>query len=160
MNIFSFINRSIIFNRGDGKMESLRIKKAALSLLNQLKMSIPVLIGVLLLIGLVASCTPQRLFTRIFTGNRFLDPLAGTVFGSIAAGNPLTSYVIGGELLANGVSLIAVMAFVVSWVTVGIVQLPAEIMMLGKRFALLRNALSFLMAGMIALLTVLTLELI
>ena len=141
-------------------MEALRIKKAVLSLLNQLKMSIPVLIGVLLLIGLVASCTPQRLFIRIFAGNRFLDPLAGTVFGSIAAGNPLTSYVIGGELLANGVSLIAVIAFVVSWVTVGIVQLPAEIMMLGKRFALLRNALSFLMAGMIALLTVLTLELI
>ena len=71
----------------------------------------------------------------------------------------MTSYVIGGELLDNGISLLAVLAFILSWVTVGTVQLPAESLMLGKRFALVRNGVSFVMAVLVAVLTVLTLEL-
>ncbi len=67
----------------------------------------------------------------------------------------MTSYIIGGELLKNGVSLVAVLAFIVSWVTVGTVQLPAESLMLGRKFALLRNGISLIMAIAIAVLTVL-----
>jgi len=109
-------------------------------------------------VSLVNSFVPQELFTRVFTGNAILDPFIGAVFGSAAAGNPITSYVIGGELLGNGVSLLAVVAFIVAWVTVGVVQLPAESMMLGRRFALTRNAISFVLAVVIALLTVTILE--
>ena len=67
----------------------------------------------------------------------------------------MTSYIIGGELLKNGVSLVAVLAFIVSWVTVGTVQLPAESLMLGRKFALLRNGISLIMAIAISVLTVL-----
>ena len=130
-------------------------KRAFRGLLNNLKMSLPILLGVLLLIGLITTLVPKAFFARVFTGNRVLDPLIGAVFGSAAAGSPLTSYVIGGELLNNGISLVAVLAFIVSWVTVGAVQLPAESMMLGKSFALLRNGISLIMAVVIAVLTVL-----
>lgn len=136
-------------------MEPSRWKRAARGLFNNIKMSIPILVGVLLLIGLVNTLVPKEFFSRIFTGNRALDPLIGALFGSIAAGNPLTSYVIGGELLKNDVSLVAILAFIVSWVTVGTVQLPAESLMLGRRFALLRNGISLVMAIVIAVLTVL-----
>lgn len=136
-------------------MESSRWKRAGRGLLNNIKMSVPILLGVLLLLGLVNTLVPKEFFSRIFTGNKVLDPLIGALFGSIAAGNPLTSYLIGGELLKNGISLVAVLAFIVSWVTVGTVQLPAESLMLGRRFALLRNGISFLMAIAIAVLTVL-----
>ncbi len=141
-------------------MNSLKLKKAALGLVNSLKTSLPVLVGVLLLIGLVNSAIHKDFFIRIFTGKKLLDPLIGTLFGSVAAGNPLTSYIIGGELLKYGISLTAVVAFVLSWVTVGTVQLPAESLMLGKRFALVRNGISLVMAMIIALLAVLTLELL
>jgi uncharacterized membrane protein YraQ (UPF0718 family) len=130
-------------------------KRAFRGLLNNLKMSIPILLGVLLLIGLINTLVPKAFFSRVFTGNRVLDPLIGAVFGSVAAGSPLTSYVIGGELLNNGISLAAVLAFIVSWVTVGAVQLPAESMMLGKSFALLRNGICLVMSVAIAVLTVL-----
>jgi uncharacterized membrane protein YraQ (UPF0718 family) len=136
-------------------VESSRWKRAGRGLLNNIKMSVPILLGVLLLLGLVNTLVPKEFFSRIFTGNKVLDPLIGALFGSIAAGNPLTSYLIGGELLKNGISLVAVLAFIVSWVTVGTVQLPAESLMLGRRFALLRNGISFLMAIAIAVLTVL-----
>ena len=130
-------------------------KRAFRGLLNNLKMSVPILLGVLMLIGLITTLVPKAFFSRVFTGNRVLDPLIGAVFGSTAAGSPLTSYVIGGELLNNGISLVAVLAFIVSWVTVGAVQLPAESMMLGKSFALIRNGISLIMAVVIAVLTVL-----
>lgn len=141
-------------------MERERVKQAGTGLLNSIKMSLPILVGVLLLVGLVNTLVPKEFFSRVFTGHALLDPLIGAVFGSVAAGNPLTSYVIGGELTDSGTSLVAVVAFIVSWVTVGVVQLPAESLMLGKRFAGIRNATSFLSAIAVSLVTVLILEII
>ena len=139
-------------------MQSTRLKQAAANLLKNVKMSIPILLGILLLIGLINTAIPKDFFSRIFTGRRLLDPFIGALFGGVAAGHPLTSYVIGGELLQNGIGLVAVLAFIVSWGTVGCIQLPAESLMLGSRFALVRNGVSFLMAVLIAVLTGFTLE--
>lgn len=133
---------------------------AARSAARQFVTLLPILIGVVLLIGLFDVFVSRGLLTSIFSGNVALDTLWGACFGSIFAGNPINSYVIGGELLKYGVSLFAVTAFIVTWVTVGLVQLPAEIAAFGKRFALLRNGMSFLMAIPIAILTVLILNLI
>jgi predicted Fe-Mo cluster-binding NifX family protein len=116
---------------------------------------LPILIGVVLLIGLFNAFVSEEWLTSVFSGNVALDTLWGACFGSIFAGNPINSYVIGGELLQYGVSLFTVTAFVVTWVTVGLVQLPAEIAAFGKRFAFLRNGLSFVLAIPIAILTVL-----
>ncbi len=63
-------------------------------------------------------------------------------------------------MLVYGVSLFAVTAFITSWVTVGLVQLPAEIAALGKKFALVRNVLSFITSIAIAILAVGTYNLI
>lgn len=116
---------------------------------------LPVLTGVVLLMGLFNAFVSEEWLTSIFTENAVLDTILGACFGSILAGNPINSYIIGGELLDYGVSLFAVTAFIVTWVTVGIAQLPAEIAAFGKRFALLRNGFSFLLAIPLAILTVL-----
>ena len=121
---------------------------------------LPIIIGMLLLTSLVVTLFPQQLASDLFGGNDALDALIGTSVGSVAAGNPLASYLLGGELLKGGVSLIAVTAFIVSWVTVGIVQLPAEALMLGTRFAVYRNVICFFNAVAIAFLCVFTLRVI
>ena len=64
---------------------------------------------------------------------------------------PVISYVLGKGLLDAGVGITAITALVLSWVSVGMVQLPAESLLLGKRFALLRNLSSFCLAVGIAL---------
>ena len=117
----------------------------------------PILIGVLMLLALVATLVPNSFYGRIFVGNPIIDPLIGATLGSIAGGNPLTSYVIGGELRSQGISMLAITAFIVAWVTVGIIQLPAEGLMLGRRFAVTRNLIGYLSAVVIAILTALTL---
>jgi uncharacterized membrane protein YraQ (UPF0718 family) len=136
-----------------------RILDAAKKTKNALIQALPVLGGVLILISIGIATIPREWYATAFTGS-LLDPLLGAAAGSVAAGNPITSYVIGGELLSEGVSLIAVTAFLLAWVSVGLVQLPAESALLGKRFALLRNGISFVCAIIIAILTVTTLQVI
>ncbi|MGD9254731.1 MAG: hypothetical protein PVF23_03135 [Chromatiales bacterium] len=120
---------------------------------------LPVIVGVILLTGLLIELLPADQVAGWFGHNNFLDALTGAVAGSISAGHPVSSYLLGGELLAKGVSLVAVTAFIVSWVTVGSIQLPAEGVLLGWRFALLRNLLCFLSSILVAVLTVATLGL-
>jgi len=119
--------------------------------------NLPVLLGVVLLVSLISALIPKGFYTNLFSGNLIEDSFTGGALGSIMAGNPLTSYILGGELLKQGVSLVAVTAFLVAWVTVGLVQLPAESIMLGKKFAIFRNLISFVFAVIVAILTVLIL---
>jgi len=121
---------------------------------------LPVLLGIVLLLGLFKTYVSPQLISSVFNGELFQDTVLGSMIGSISAGNPITSYIIGGELLKEGVSLFAVTAFIAAWVTVGAIQLPAEAAILGKRFALIRNALSFIFAILVAIATVVTLRVI
>ncbi len=128
------------------------LKSSGMQLLNFL----PIFVGVVLLIGLFNAFISKDLLSSIFSGNAVLDTLIGTGLGSILASNPLNSYVIGGEMLEQGVSLFAVTAFITAWVTIGLVQLPAEMAALGKKFALIRNTLSIVLCMAISILTVVT----
>ncbi len=141
-----------------GRMNTGRVKEALFGVLRSMNMSLPILVGVLLLVGLFTVLVPGDSFARAFSGNVVIDPLIGALLGSAATGNPVTSYVIGGELLNIGVSMSAVIAFILSWVTVGLVQLPAESLMLGRRFAITRNLVSYGMAVVVALLCTVTAE--
>jgi hypothetical protein len=123
-----------------------------------LRTSLPIMFGILLLVNLVTTVARDS-YPRLFTGNFLLDPLVGALAGSVSFGIPVTSYVVGGELLADGVSLLAVTAFILTWTTVGIAMLPLESKSLGMRFAFVRNAVNFVFAIVISVLTVLTLQL-
>ena len=116
--------------------------------------TLPVLLGAMLLIALASTFISDSTYASVFSGNSALDAVIAAFLGSILAGNPATSYILGGELLESGVSLFAVTAFLVSWVTVGIIQFPAESILLGKRFALFRNLSAFIFSILVALITV------
>lgn len=120
---------------------------------------IPMLVGVILLMGLFQTFITQEMIVSIFSGNPFADTLLGTITGGMSVGTPVVSYVISGELLSSGVSLYAVTAFILSWVSLGVVQLPLEFELFGKRFTILRNLFSFVAAIVVTLLTVMTLGL-
>ncbi|MBN2096307.1 hypothetical protein JW752_02800 [Candidatus Peregrinibacteria bacterium] len=134
------------------------MKKAFGQTLKSFSQMFPIIIGVVMLVSLFLALVPAAFYAKVFTGSDWIDPLVGALVGSISSGNPVVSYILGGELLSQGVSLIAVTAFILSWVTVGMIQLPAESLMLGKKFALIRNAVSFIASLIVAYLTVLTLS--
>jgi len=131
------------------------LRHAARRSLKQVFSMLPVMAGVVLLVGLFNSFVSRTLVQSVFSGRLVLDTFRGTCAGSILAGNPISSYIIGGGLLQQGVSLSAVTAFMLAWVTVGLVQLPAEAAALGYRFALQRNVACFLLTFPIAIATAL-----
>jgi len=114
---------------------------------------LPVMAGVILMIGILKALFPKELIAAVFSGNAFQEAFLGTCLGSLLTGNAINSYLIGAGLLEEGVGLFGVTAFMVAWVTVGLLQLPAEIAALGRRFALARIALSFCSAMAISILT-------
>ena len=115
--------------------------------------AIPMILGILILISLFNTLVPVSSYRLLFRGTVF-DPVIGALLGSVVAGNPVTSYLISGDLLKQGISLMTVTAFLTAWVTVGVIQLPAEIQFLGKKFALARNASAFVLSLVVAAATV------
>ncbi len=135
------------------------MKKSLIKTLNNFKSSIPIIIGVFLLVNLLNSLL-HNFYFKVFTGNYLLDPLMGSLAGSISFGIPITSYIVGGELLKEGVSLLAVTAFILAWSTVGIAMLPLEISYLGKKFAIYRNMINFFFSIILAILTITILNIV
>ena len=133
------------------------MKQSMIKAARGLWMAFPMILGTVLLVSLISAVVPKSFYLMVFSKNIFLDSVVGSLVGSISAGNPVTSYIFGGEMLSQGVGLIAVTAFLIAWVTVGIIQLPAESAILGKKFALLRNITAFVLAIVVAILTVLIL---
>lgn len=133
------------------------MKVAFQKTLQSIKTSVPIIVGILLLVSLLNPLL-AKYYAKIFTGNYFIDPLVGAIAGSVSFGIPVASYVTAGELLKEGVSLLAVTAFILAWSTVGLLMLPLEISNLGRRFAIWRNSWNFVSSITIAILTILTLK--
>jgi len=120
----------------------------------------PLLLGTIGLVGLMQVYVTPEMIKTLFGYDSFSDTLIATFVGGISVGQGIISYVIAGELQEQGVSLFALAAFILSWVTLGFVQLPAEAAMLGMRFTIIRNLLALFGTIAVSYLTVLTLGLL
>ncbi|HHO56838.1 MAG TPA: hypothetical protein ENK21_10645 [Trueperaceae bacterium] len=107
----------------------------------------------LLLVSMINNLVPKSFYSKVFSGNTISDSVVGALLGSILTGNPISAYILGNGFLKNGVSLIAVTAFLTAWTTVGIIQLPAETMVLGRKFAIYRNISAFAISILTAIIT-------
>lgn len=141
-------------------MNGNKLKKAVADTFLSFRTSLPILIGVVLLLGISEVIVPSSYYSNVFTGNSILDPVIGATFGSWFAGNPITGYIIGGEFLNQGVSVMAVAAFLIAWVTVGVMQMPIEIAIMGRKFTLYRAATAYVSAIAVAVLVALSVSLV
>ncbi len=120
----------------------------------------PMILSIVGLMGLFQAMVSRELLASLFTGDPVKDTLIGAVAGGIAVGQALVSYILGGELLEQGISIYAVTAFILAWVTLGIVQLPLEAEVLGLRFTIYRNILAFVSTILVSIGTVWTIGVI
>ncbi len=132
------------------------LKQAVLSFTSMM----PMILSIVGLMGLFQAMVSRELLASLFTGDPVKDTLIGTVAGGIAVGQALVSYILGGELLEQGISIYAVTAFILAWVTLGIVQLPLEAEVLGLRFTIYRNILAFISTILVSIGTVWTIGVI
>ncbi len=138
---------------------SQKLKSALKNAAKTLYVISPMLLAVIGLVGLFKTfVTPQMLHT-LFNGSALHDMLMGVGFGGVSVGQPFLSYIIGGELLDEGASFYGVTAFILAFVTLGVVQLPMEFSIFGLRFTLVRNLLSLIFAFLLSVAITVTLRL-
>jgi len=111
----------------------------------------PVLI-IVIFIGLLLGFVPPSEISR-FIGKEsgFLGVLIIAAVGAIMYIPSLIAFPLAASLLGSGASIEAIAVFITTLTMIGVVTLPLEIKELGKKIALLRNGISFIIAILIAL---------
>ena len=136
--------------------ETPTLKKAFIKALISFISITPMLIAVMGLVGLMQVYVTPDILSTFFGHGSLVDTLAGTLAGAISMGQGMISYVVAEGLMEQGVSHYALSAFILAWVTLGFVQLPAEASIFGVRFTFYRNVLTLLSTIIVAYATVLT----
>ncbi len=125
-------------------------KKTALSLKRAWKMFINVLpqfIAILLLVGLLLTVvTPETIRSFLGAESGFLGILTASLLGAVALVPVMIAFPIAAELLKDGAGIAQIAVFISTLTMVGFVTLPMEFKYLGKKAALLRNVLAYLLA--------------
>ena len=113
---------------------------------------LPMVFIIILAIGLLLGFVPPHQISR-FVGEQ--SGIGGVlligVVGALMHIPALISFPLAASLLESGASITAVAAFITTLTMIGTITLPLEIKELGKKMALLRNGLSFVIAIIIAL---------
>ena len=122
--------------------------KTMLSLKRAWKMFINVLpqfISILFLAGLLlAAVSPETIQYVIGTQSGFRGMLTAALLGAVTLVPVLVAFPVAARLLQNGAGVTQTAVFISTLTMVGFVTLPMEIKYLGKKAAVLRNALAFL----------------
>jgi len=136
--------------------ETLTLKKAFTKAFMSFISITPMLIAVMGLVGLMQIYITPDILSTFFGYGSLMDTLIGTLAGAISMGQGMISYVVAEGLMEQGVSHYALSAFILAWVTLGFVQLPAEASVFGIKFTFYRNVLTLISTIIIAYTTVLT----
>ena len=124
-----------------------KTKKALLKAWKSLKNLLPMLLGVILLIGLMLSIIDAKLISKIIGGESgFYGVMLASLVGSITLIPGFIAFPTAALLLAGGAGFIQIAAFVQTLMMVGIATLPMEIKYFNKKAAILRNIISFVLS--------------
>ena len=125
----------------DRNKTMLSLKRAWKMFLNVL----PQFISILFLAGLlVAAVSPETIQCIIGAQSGFRGMLTAALLGAVTLVPVLVAFPVAARLLQNGAGVTQTAGFISTLTMVGFVTLPMEIKYLGKKAAVLRNALAFL----------------
>jgi uncharacterized membrane protein YraQ (UPF0718 family) len=152
-NAIIFISVSIILTLVsffmDKKKTLAGLKKGLMMFKN---IAIPFL-NILILVSLLIYTVPPKIIQEYLGAKSGALGLAiSAIVGSIALIPGFISYPIASMLIKQGASYTVVATFMTTLMMVGIITLPLEIKYFGKRVAILRNVLNFIIAVIIGLL--------
>lgn len=110
-------------------------------------------LNILILVSLLLFIVPPQLIVKYLgAGSGAIGFAIAAVVGSVTLIPGFISYPIASSLLKQGASYATVAVFMTTLMMVGVVTLPLEIKYFGKKVAVLRNFLNFVVAIIIGLL--------
>lgn len=130
------------------RQKTKRVLKVALMSFGKTGASLLTVLGIVgLTLGIL---TPEKISALVGADAGFLATIGAAVAGAVTLIPSLVAFPLAGSLLRAGASVMTVSAFITTLVMVGFATFPMEMKVLGRKFALLRNALGFLSALVIA----------
>jgi uncharacterized membrane protein YraQ (UPF0718 family) len=122
-----------------------KTKKALLKGLKAIEGILPQMLVVLVLIAVLLSVFDSDAISRfIGASSGVLGVFAAALVGAITLIPGFVAFPLAGELLRNGAGTLQIAAFVSTLMMVGVVTLPMEMQVFGRRAAIARNALAFI----------------
>ncbi|MEA3317155.1 MAG: hypothetical protein U9R54_04295 [Bacteroidota bacterium] len=113
---------------------------------------IPPFISILVAVSIVLYLIPNEVIVKYLgSADSCLGVIIASLIGSITVMPGPISYPLCGILVDEGVSYSVIAAFTSSLMLVGVLSFPVEKTYFGKKFAILRNCISFIIALLIAL---------
>jgi len=119
------------------------IKRNFIKTIIWFKEIIPMLLGIIIIIAILKQTWIFELVKK-YINNDFIWVILSSIFWSISAWNSLNSYIIANNFWDIENHILIISSFLISWVTVWIIQIPAESYFFWKKFAITRNILSFI----------------
>jgi uncharacterized membrane protein YraQ (UPF0718 family) len=148
INLFVFIALVISLFKSKEKTK-LGFKNAFKSLIGILPYVIIIILG----IGVMQGFLSKEIISSFLGENSgFWGVILAGLLGAVLFIPALISFPLTASLIDSGASIMVAAAFITTLTMVGFITLPLEIKVLGKKFALLRNLLSFIIAIIIAVL--------
>ena len=137
----------------------MRLKKAFFNSVRNFISILPMMFAIIGLVALFQYYVTAEMISKLFGYSQFSDILTGTFVGAIANGHGSMSFIIAKGLQQEGVSIYALSTFTLAWVSLGFIQLPAEISVFGIRFTAIRNILAIFSTIFVTYFTILTMGL-
>ena len=114
----------------------------------------PAFLGLIIVISIVLYLVPEELISKsLGNDNKFISILLASFIGSITLLPGPIAYPLGAVLLKEGVTYMVLSAFTTTLMMVGILTFSIEKAYFGTKVTIARNALSFLIAIIVALMT-------
>lgn len=147
INVFVF--GCLLFSFFKNKEKTKQSLKVALISLVRI---LPMIFIIIIFIGLLFGFVPKSQILRLVGDQSGLWGIpVVALMGAVLHIPSLISFPLAASILESGASITAVAVFITSLTMIGVVTLPLEIKILGKKVAFLRNGTSFIIAIIIAL---------
>ena len=113
----------------------------------------PSFLAMLIFVSIILFIFPQeKIIMYLSYGNYTVNIILAALVGSITVMPGFVAFPLAGILKNSGISFTIIAAFTTTLMMVGTLTFPVEATYLGKKVALIRNAISFVIALIIALL--------
>jgi len=114
---------------------------------------LPTILLIVVLVGLLLGFVPNSIISKYMGSHSGIVGIVGSaVLGAILYIPSIVAFPLAASFIEAGASITAVAIFITTLTMIGFVTLPLEIKELGKKIALLRNAISILLAILIGVL--------
>ena len=112
---------------------------------------LPAFLTMLILVSIVLFLTPDEVISHYLSGNNmFIGVLLASILGSITLMPGFIAFPLGGILVGKGVAYMVIAAFTATLMMVGVLTAPVEKEYFGMKVTVLRNAISFCIALVVA----------